>query len=66
MFICQFNDMIQNIIIGVIMAIVLILLLKQTGKTDHFSYSLKCPNCGSHKGILKCVQCEDKKEDKWR
>ena len=58
--------MIQYIIIGVIMAIVLILLLKQTGKTDHFSYSLKCTNCGSHKGILKCVNCESRKEDKWR
>ena len=58
--------MIQYIIIGIIMAIVLILLLKQTGKTDHFSYSLKCSDCGFHKGILKCVNCEDRKEDKWR
>ena len=56
--------MIQYIIIGIIMAVVLILLLKQTGKDDHFSYSLKCPECGYHKGILKCVNCEDRKRCK--
>ena len=32
----------------------------------HFKFNLKCPNCGYHKGILKCVQCEDRKRDDWR
>ena len=28
--------------------------------------SLKCKDCGYHKGILKCVNCEDRKKGKWR
>ena len=33
--------------------------------TAHFSI-VKCKDCGYHKGILKCVQCEDRKRDNWR
>ena len=38
------------------------MLLRRTGKNDHFKFNLKCPDCGYHKGILKCVQCEDQEE----
>jgi len=53
------------IIMGVIGAIA-IFMLRRTGKNDAVSFSLKCPECGYHKGILKCIQCEDRKRDKWR
>ena len=44
----------------------MIYLLRRTSRNDHFGLSLKCPNCGYHKGILKCVNCEERKRDKWR
>ena len=50
---------------GIIGAIA-IFMLRRTGKNDAVSFSLKCPDCGYHKGILKCIQCEDRKKDKWR
>jgi hypothetical protein len=53
------------IIMGIIGAIA-IFMLRRTGKNDAVSFSLKCPDCGYHKGILKCIQCEDRKRDKWR
>jgi len=53
------------IIMGVIGAI-LIFMLKRTGGNEAVSFSLKCKDCGYHKGILKCIQCEDRKRDKWR
>ena len=53
------------IIMGIIGAIA-IFMLRRTGKNDAVSFSLKCPDCGFHKGILKCIQCEDRKKDKWR
>ena len=50
---------------GIVGAIA-IFMLKRTGKNDAIAFSLKCPDCGYHKGILKCIQCEDRKKDKWR
>jgi len=53
------------IIMGIIGAIA-IYMLRRTGKNDPIDFSLKCKDCGWHKGILKCVNCEDIKRDKWR
>ena len=55
------------IAMGIVGAI-LIYMLKRTGKNDAVGagFSLKCKDCGYHKGILKCVNCEDRKKDKWR
>ena len=53
------------IVMGIIGAI-LIFMLRRTGKNEAITFSLKCKECGFHKGILKCVQCEDRKRDKWR
>ena len=53
------------IIMGIVLGVSLYLLNKSNG-TDHVGFSLKCPQCGYHKGILKCVNCEDRKKDKWR
>ena len=53
------------IIMGIIGAIA-IFMLRRTGKNDAVDFSLKCPECGYHKGILKCIQCEDRKKDNWR
>ena len=53
------------IILGIIGAIA-IFMLRRTGKNEAITFSLKCKDCGFHKGILKCVQCEDRKRDKWR
>ena len=53
------------IVMGIIGAI-LIFMLRRTGKNEAVSFSLKCKECGFHKGILKCIQCEDRKRDKWR
>ena len=50
---------------GVIGAIA-IFMLRRTGKNEAITFSLKCKDCGFHKGILKCIQCEDRKRDKWR
>ena len=58
--------MLAYIIIMVIIGGLMIYLLRRSNKNDHFSFSLKCKECGSHKGILKCVNCEDRKQDKWR
>ena len=44
----------------------MIYLLRKTNKNDHVGFSLKCHECGFHKGILKCINCEDRKRDKWR
>ncbi len=53
------------IILGIIGAVA-IAMWKGTRKNDPISFSTKCPNCGFHKGILKCVQCEDRRRDNWR
>jgi len=53
------------IIMGIIGAVA-IFMLRRTGKNEAVSFSLKCKECGFHKGILKCIQCEDRKRDKWR
>jgi len=53
------------IIMGIIGAIA-IYMIRRTGKNDTISFSLKCKECGWHKGILKCMNCEDRKRDKWR
>ena len=58
--------MLYYIIVGAVMGFILLMLLRRSGKNDHFKFNLKCPNCGFHKGILKCVQCEDRKRDDWR
>ena len=58
--------MIVYIITGLIFGGLLLFLLKRTSKNDSFSFSLKCKECGFHKGILKCIQCEDRKRDEWR
>ena len=53
------------IVMGIIGAI-LIFMFRRTGKNEAITFSLKCKECGFHKGILKCIQCEDRKRDKWR
>ena len=55
------------IAMGVIGALVFYMLTR-TGKNDAVGagFSLKCQDCGYHKGILKCVNCEDRKRDNWR
>ena len=53
------------IVMGIVGAIAFY-MLRRTGKNDAITFSLKYPDCGFHKGILKCVQCEDRKKDKWR
>jgi len=45
---------------------ILLMLLRRTSGNAHFDFSLKCKECGWHKGILKCMNCEDRKRDKWR
>ena len=58
--------MLYYIVTGVVVGFILLMLLRRTGGNDHFDFSLKCKECGFHKGILKCIQCEDRKRDKWR
>ena len=58
--------MLAYIIIMGIIGGLMIYLLRRTGSSDHFDFSLKCKDCGWHKGILKCMNCEDRKKTKWR
>ena len=58
--------MIAYIIGMIFIGAIAIFMLKRTGKNDAISFSLKCKDCGFHKGILKCIHCEDRKRDKWR
>jgi len=58
--------MIAYIIIMGIIGAIAIFMLRRTGKNEAVSFSLKCKECGFHKGIVKCIQCEDRKRDKWR
>ena len=53
------------IIMGIIGGL-MIYLLRRGNKNDAVDFSLKCKECGWHKGILKCIHCEDRKKDKWR
>ena len=54
-------------ILGMIaIGVLAIVMLRRTGKNEAIDFSLKCKDCGYHKGILKCVQCEDRKRDNWR
>jgi len=59
-------DMLVYIIVMGIIGAIAIFMLRRTGKNEAVSFSLKCKECGFHKGILKCIQCEDRKRDKWR
>jgi len=47
------------IVMGIIGAIA-IFMLRRTGKNEAVSFSLKCKECGFHKGILKCIQCVER------
>ena len=58
--------MIAYIIVGLVIAGIIILLFKKTDGKSYFDFSLKCKDCGWHKGVLKCMNCEDRKRDKWR
>ena len=58
--------MLYYIIAGAIIGFILLMLLRRTDNNDHFGLSLKCPECGYHKGILKCMNCEERKRDSWR
>ena len=58
--------MLAYIIVMGIVGGLMIYLLRRSNKNDHFGFSLKCKECGWHKGILKCMNCEDRKRDKWR
>jgi len=58
--------MLYYIIAGAIVGFILLMLLRRTSSVDHFGFNLKCPDCGYHKGILKCMNCEDRKRDEWR
>lgn len=58
--------MIAYIIGMILIGAVTIFMLKRAGKNEAITFSLKCKDCGFHKGILKCIQCEDRKKDKWR
>ena len=58
--------MLPYIIIGGIVGFILLMLLRRTNGNAHFDFSLKCKDCGWHKGILKCMNCEDRKKTKWR
>ena len=58
--------MIVFIITMIFIGAVAIFMLRRTGKNDAVAFSLKCKDCGYHKGVLKCTQCEDRKNDKWR
>ena len=60
------DEMIFYIIVMGIIGAIVFAMIRKTGKNDAVSFSLKCPECGYHKGILKCVNCEDRKKDKWR
>jgi hypothetical protein len=54
-------------ILGMIaIGVLAIVMLRRTGKNEAVDFSLKCKDCGYHKGILKCVQCEDRKRNSWR
>jgi hypothetical protein len=54
------------IIAGLVITGILIFLFKRTDGKAYFDFSLKCEECGFHKGVLKCMNCEDRKRDKWR
>ena len=56
--------MITYIILGLIFGGLLLCLLKRSNNSDYFNFSLKCDDCGFHKGILKCPQCNSR--DNWR
>jgi len=58
--------MIVYIIGMIVLGALAIIMLRRTGKNEAVEFSLKCKDCGYHKGILKCVQCEDRKRDNWR
>ena len=58
--------MITYIIALISLGVLAIIMLRRTGKNEAIDFSLKCKDCGYHKGILKCVQCEDRKRDNWR
>ena len=58
--------MITYILIMGIIGAIAIFMLRRTGKNDAVDFSLKCKECGYHKGIIKCINCEDRKKDKWR
>jgi hypothetical protein len=58
--------MITYILGMIVIGVLAIVMLRRTGKNEAVDFSLKCKDCGYHKGILKCVQCEDRKRNSWR
>ena len=60
------DEMIFYIIVMGIIGAIMIALLKGARSNEAVSFSTKCSECGYHKGILKCINCEDRKRDKWR
>jgi len=56
--------MITYIIALISLGVFAIIMLRRTGKNEAVDFSLKCKDCGYHKGILKCTQCNSR--DKWR
>ena len=56
--------MITYIIALISLGVLAIIMLRRTGKNEAVDFSLKCKDCGYHKGILKCTQCNSR--DKWR
>ena len=56
--------MITYIIAMIVLGALAIFMLRRTGKNEAVDFSLKCKDCGYHKGILKCTQCNSR--DKWR
>ena len=58
--------MITYIIALISLGVLAIVMLRRTGKNEAVDFSLKCKDSGYHKGILKCVNCEERKRDSWR
>jgi len=58
--------MLVYIIIMGLVGGLMIYLLRRTNKTDHVGFSLICKECGFHKGILKCTNCETRERDSWK
>lgn len=51
-----------------LVAVILLYLLKNSGKHDHWKIHTTCQSCGYPTGILglKCPQCEQRKKENWK
>ena len=58
--------MIAYILAMIFIGAIAVFMLRRTSKEEAVDFSLKCKECGYHKGILKCTNCEDRNNDKWR